>query len=132
MLYKPACYRIVTFLEIPAWLNRGRRKYTSLVSKDLPFLKMSFIRNGYRCFAETSLAGLMSLQNKFCPSLHFSASGANSLFYNAGGVTTDPTFRTVWLNVTSKCWKQSVGWNAYGGENTKIFRPLTQQIRGDL
>jgi hypothetical protein len=87
MLYKPTCHRIVTFPEIPVWLNRGRRKSSSLVSKDLPFLKIR-----YRCFAQTSLAGLMSLKNNFCPSLRFSASGANSLFYNAGGVTTDPYF----------------------------------------
>jgi hypothetical protein len=104
MLYKPTCHRIVTLLEILVWLNRGRRKSTSLVFKDLPFLKMSFVRIGYRCFAQTSLAGLTSLQNNFCPSLYFSASGATSLFYNAGGVATDPIFGTVWLNVTSMAW----------------------------
>jgi len=84
MLYKPTCHRIVTFQEILVWLTRGGRKSTSFVSYDLTFLKMCLIRIWYRCFAQTFLAGLMSLQNNFCPNLYFSARGTNLLSYNAG------------------------------------------------
>jgi len=38
MMYKPTCHRIVTFLEILVWLNRGRRKSTC-------FQRFAFFKN---------------------------------------------------------------------------------------
>ena len=65
----------------------------------------------------------MSLQNNFCTSLHFSANGANSQFYIAGGVTMGPIFQTVWLmNITSMAGSNPwAGMHVYIGFKTFIY-----------